>query len=57
MQIDTRSRVNGRNRRDNVTAFKKEEIIEATNSSNFNKGLGYHCFDGLNSFIDSFYEY
>ena len=46
MQIDTSSRVNASDSGDNVTAFTKEEVIEATKSSNFNKGLGPDCFDG-----------
>lgn len=46
MQIDTSSRVNASSSGVNVTAFTKEEVIEATKSSNFNKGLGPDCFDG-----------
>ena len=46
MQIDTSSRANASDSGDNVTAFTKEEVIEATKSSNFNKGLGPDCFDG-----------
>ena len=46
MQIDTSSRVNASDSGENVTAFTKEEVIEATKSSNFNKGLGPDCFDG-----------
>jgi hypothetical protein len=46
MQIDTSSGVNASDSGDNVTAFTKEEVIEATKSSNFNKGLGPDCFDG-----------
>ena len=46
MQIDTSSGVNASDSGDKVTAFTKEEVIEATKSSNFNKGLGPDCFDG-----------
>ena len=39
MRIDTNSSMN-------VSPFTKEEVIEATKSSNFNKGMGPDCFDG-----------
>ena len=39
MRIDTNSSVN-------VSPFTKEEVIEATKCSNFNKVMGPDCFDG-----------
>ena len=39
MRIDTSSIMN-------VSPFTKEEVTEATNCSNFNKGMGPDCFDG-----------
>ena len=39
MRIDTSSS-------SNVSPFTKEEVVEATKSSNFNKDMGPDCFDG-----------
>ena len=39
MQIDTGSSNSFQN-------FTREEILEASKTSNFNKGLGPDCFDG-----------
>ena len=39
MRIDSSSSVS-------VSPFTIEEVQEATNCSNFNKGLGPDCFDG-----------
>ena len=39
MRIDTNSGTN-------VSPFTREEVIEATKCSNFNKGMGPDCFDG-----------
>ena len=38
MRVDTSSSVN-------VSPFTKEEVIEGTKCSNFNKGMGPDCFD------------
>ena len=39
MRIDTSSS-------SNVSPFTKEEVVKATKSSNFNKGMGPDHFDG-----------
>jgi hypothetical protein len=39
MRVDTSSTAS-------VSPFTKEEVIEATKCSNFNKGMGPDCFDG-----------
>ena len=39
MRIDTNSSMS-------VSPFTKEEVCEASKSSNFNKGMGPDCFDG-----------
>ena len=39
MRVDTSSSMS-------VSPFTREEVLEATKSSNFNKGMGPDCFDG-----------
>ena len=39
MRVDTSSSMS-------VSPFTREEVLEATKNSNFNKGMGPDCFDG-----------